>query len=734
MWVGVSAMVLLLCGVASGATYYLAPNGNDSWSGLLAEANADQSDGPLASLDAARLTVREAKAKDASKPITVLIRGGEYALDSTVVFSLDDAGTKQAPVAYRAYDGEKPVFTGGKKLTAWKKVTDAPKGVSAAARGKLWYCDIPLELSGKWQITSLYDGTEMLKRSRSRECKASKKQVLDPFNTQPKKFRLQDVGVGPIVFSREFRYDGDDLKAWENLSDIELFLSPKRGWLVNLLPLATIDTATKTATYGIDSTYGISPGNTYYVENAIDYLDEPGEWAFNSREGRVYLWSKRPLAEADIRAPRLQEFIRIEGVEDNEPVRFLNFERLTFRHGLRDTWREGDRGLQHDWEMYDKGNAVLRFRHAEDCSVKRCTFEASSGTGVRLDLHCQRISVSDSIFAHLGGTGIVLSGYAPGTKDENKFNTITNNYIHHAGTIYTHSPGIFIAQSGHNLVSHNTIHDLSYNGIVVSGGRPKFMTLSSLLPHRREWVTSLRMDEIEAHVGEKITPHTQLTIDIMEPLFHARENRIADNEIYRVMQQLHDGNGIYFSGMGKNNVAERNYHHDITGCRGYIRLDDHPAHTRIVNNVGVRCSFMFVMKGPAEYSNNFAIDNVLITNKRWARTELDRNIFYTSKSGTAKLKKKDKGSSKMTYIFDDFDRVSNCIVYSPKALAGAQLGHDLVPTERRGDADVGLLYADPMFDEEAMKQKIFRFKPGSPAEKLGIQPIDLSEVGSSLAK
>jgi hypothetical protein len=58
----------------------------------------------------------------------------------------------------------------------------------------------------------------------------------------------------------------------------------------------------------------------------------------------------------------------------------------------------------------------------------------------------------------------VLSGYAPGTKDENKFNTVTNNYIHHAGEIYKHGTGIFIAQSGHNVISHNTIHDLAYNG------------------------------------------------------------------------------------------------------------------------------------------------------------------------------------------------------------------------------------------------------------------------------
>ena len=38
-----------------------------------------------------------------------------------------------------------------------------------------------------------------------------------------------------------------------------------------------------------------------------------------------------------------------------------------------------------------------------------------------------------------------------------------------------------------------------------------------------------------------------------------------------------------------------------------------------------------------------------------------------------------------------------------------------------------------MFDEEAMKEGLYRFKEGSPAKKLGIKPIDLREVGSSLA-
>jgi hypothetical protein len=707
---------------------YVAPDGNDAWSGSLEQANSDGSNGPLATLEGARIAVRKMIDEGLNGPVSVLIREGEYELSETVVYAVDDAGTASFPNTYKAYPGEQPVFTGGKKLTNWEPSAYDPEGLPEAASGKLYTASIPEDLKGRWQITTLYDGNRLLSRSRSGRLEVSDDHVPDLNNVQPKKFRIKDWDGKPLVFSRELTYEGDDIKNWSNPSDIEILISPRNNWLINLLPLERIDAEKKIAHFAIDPTYTPMPDDHYYVENAIEYLDEPGEWVFNSEKGVVYYWPEGDIATADISAPYLQEFIRVEGIEDSDAIRFINFEGLTFRHGLRDTWQVDDKGIQHDWDMYDKGNAILRFRHAEDCSVSKCVFESSSGTGVRLDMHCQRITVSDNILARLGGTGILLSGYAPGIRDENKNNTVTNNYIHHVGSIYTHSPGIFVAQSGHNLISHNTIHDLGYTAIVISGCRPKFFTLEGLLRNRREWVSSLRMDEVEATLDMELTPETTLTIDHLEPFFHARENRITDNEIYNVMKVLHDGNAIYFSGMGLNNLAERNFLHDISGDRGFIRLDDHSAYTKIVNNVGLRTSMMFVMKGPAEYRNNFAINCVRMTNKKWYEHELDNIIFYCTQENYGKLVKEDQ------FIFDEFKRISNSIVFGGMALADVEKDMDLFPADRRGDAETGLLHTDPMFDEAAFEQKIFRFMPGSPAEKLGIAPIDLSDVGSTLAK
>lgn len=202
------------------AQFYIAPDGNDAWSGTLAAPNADKSDGPLATLDGARIKVREEIGRGLSHPVTVMIRGGEYPLNKTVVFTPEDSGSEQYPITYRAYPDEQPVFTGGKNLTGWKKVAQDSAGTSAAAQGRLWYCNIPSELQGKWQITSLYDNLKMLTRSRSGEFFVSKRHKQDRANAQPKDVgKILKFGDPSVTFDRTLCYENDDLKDWKNIRD-----------------------------------------------------------------------------------------------------------------------------------------------------------------------------------------------------------------------------------------------------------------------------------------------------------------------------------------------------------------------------------------------------------------------------------------------------------------------------------------------------------------------------------
>ena len=92
------------------ATFFVAVDGNDSWSGTLSGPNAEGTDGPFATLAGARDAVRRMKAANPlSQPVTVMVRGGAYYLDETLVFGPQDSGAKECPVSYTAYPGETPV-------------------------------------------------------------------------------------------------------------------------------------------------------------------------------------------------------------------------------------------------------------------------------------------------------------------------------------------------------------------------------------------------------------------------------------------------------------------------------------------------------------------------------------------------------------------------------------------------------------------------------------------------
>jgi len=125
--------VLFIAGFASAesfpkAEFYVSPNGSDKWSGTLAEPNAQANDGPFATLVRARDAVRAAKNRQ-STDILVLARAGTYQLDETVVFGLEDSGVGDSTVTYAAYPGETPVFSSGREIHGWRKVTTELPGL-----------------------------------------------------------------------------------------------------------------------------------------------------------------------------------------------------------------------------------------------------------------------------------------------------------------------------------------------------------------------------------------------------------------------------------------------------------------------------------------------------------------------------------------------------------------------------------------------------------------------------
>jgi len=520
------AILLSYCTVPS-REFFVAQDGSDN--------NPGTKNKPFATIEKARDEIRKVKSRDLESDLIVYFREGTYFLNKTVVFGTEDAGSSIRSITYSSYLGEKAVFSSGVKIDHWKALSDPGAGLTEQAKGKVWVADIPQARTEKFKFHVLYNQGQILTRARG--------EAFSPVKSWPRvlpDFKWED--------RTEIHYPEGEIKNWSNLHDVEIVLRSR-----NYLPLDSVNEKEQIAVTQIPASLFIGAlgryakvsleeylnwrqaKNNIWIENTLDVLDQPGEWALDTKKGKLYYWPENGEPGDQIMAPRLTELIRVEGenveeIQGDVPVSGLIFKGLTFTCTDRETWTLEEKGIQHNWEMFDKDNAMLRFRGAEACEVLECTFENGGGGGIRLDLYCQQIKLSGNILHNLGGTGIFMAGYGPGLKDVNHHNSVINNYIYNGGTFFKGRPGIFIWQSGENLISNNRIHDFPYNGITISGVRPRFFGVIDpanwLYTEKYELPKDLRENMRTIRWNEVGSPETY--IDVLK-FAHARNNVIEDN-------------------------------------------------------------------------------------------------------------------------------------------------------------------------------------------------------------
>ncbi len=113
--------LMVVANLACGVELYVAPDGNDG--------NPGTKEKPFASITRARDAIRRQRTDDGGlkEPMIVYLREGTHRLKETVVFGLEDSGTKESPITYAGYPGERAVFSAGVKITGWKKLKTFPE-------------------------------------------------------------------------------------------------------------------------------------------------------------------------------------------------------------------------------------------------------------------------------------------------------------------------------------------------------------------------------------------------------------------------------------------------------------------------------------------------------------------------------------------------------------------------------------------------------------------------------
>ena len=418
------------------AFLYVAPDGNDAHPGTMER--------PFATLHKARDAVRALKREGLPEGgATVWLRGGWYFLESTLVLTPEDSGEKGKPIVYAAYPGERPVLSGGRIITGWRRFKGERRDVTEASQGNLWVADVPKG----WRFHSLCcDGMRLTRAQRPNSENAFDKSLPNI------------VKWGPVdPKGQVLTFPDGALDNVPGNGDVEVWL-PINNWCFQLAVLRDANPTSNTArrcskmpAYHTPRQGGYGYfGFPFRIENTLVCLDRAGEWCVDSAEGKVYFWPPGGTMEgAETIASNLVNLVRLEGRDDGEKawVRYVEFRGLAFRHGDRlpeDEWPS-------DWVMrnFENPDAAIFMRGVEHCAVENCAITDVGAYAVALDRHAVANRIIGNELGWLGSGGIQLYGYGPGTRDENRENVVERNYIHHTGRAgYLHAGAVILFNSG----------------------------------------------------------------------------------------------------------------------------------------------------------------------------------------------------------------------------------------------------------------------------------------------
>ncbi|NNE93171.1 MAG: hypothetical protein HKN23_16125 [Verrucomicrobiales bacterium] len=654
-----------------------------------------------------------------SDPEKIVLLPGKYRLSETIVLTRKHDG-----LTIEADQPGQPTFVSGAaeiSAKSWKPLPVLP-GV--------WVTVLPDDFPGPRSL--FFDG-KCLTRARSRGYTQQKSPPADvPYRVR-KAIDTRHAYLPREVFDEISDFTGAELR-----------IVSKYPWTCPVIPISKIDRETGLVWSEVPATYpmttpafGQFPDGTMWIENSVDVLDEPGEWAFKPNTRELFLIppdGKPPGNRVEI--PRLAELIRIEGEVDefdleDHPARGITLRGLRFTGSNAYAWEANKTGwgLQHDWEMYDRPTAMVRLRGAENCRVENCRFVNAGATGIRLDLHCRKNIVRGCNFAHLGGAGILLAGYGMGFKDVNRENLIADNTIHHIGEFWWHSPAIFAWQSGRNRIIHNHIHHCPHNAITVSGRTQ--LNVSGL----KESSRTARWEEVIFYLEDK-----GRSWHAREPLMHGRYNDVGWNDIHHVMETLADGNAIYISGTGTGNRVHHNFIHDITGpnMNGTIRCDDDQHEVTIDHNLIARCRGEgFIWKGRCDVINNVIFSLTPATHGRGfvvlsgdvvEGSTFQRNLLISTHPRMPVLFEHPKpwikhGNRKMPPVRLDSTLADSNWYWNT---INPNWADEFLETQRARGVEKNSVFGDPGFQ---LTGKSFTIQQGSFAEQTGFVRFSLEQAG-----
>jgi hypothetical protein len=524
------------------------------WSQIYVSTNgSDLNDGskskPFATVSMALRKVRDLRRLNdplVKNGIDIIVDEGKYQFSEPLLIRPEDSGTPGSPTRIKNAHRELPVFSGGFEIHGWKKSTAKIFGLPKTAQEKIWVADYPKEIpfvpfrqlwvNGVKGIRAKTENGNKMARilswdHQSQTCWVPKPKGIDLSNVTGIEMFIQQWWAIAILRIKSMKIAGDSIQL--SFYQPESRIQSEHPWPAPWISKKTGNSA-------------------FYLTNAIQFLDEPGEWYLDQQAKKIYYYprSNENMQTANVIAPSLETIVKIEGTIDR-PVSNISFQGISFQHTgwlrpsqfghvplqagmyLLDAYKLKTPGTPAKKDLENQAwigrpAAAVDISYADSITIEECRFEHLASTGLDLRRATHDDMIEGNLFKDIGGSGIldgVFSDESSEThlpydpKDLREIctkDTIQNNLVTDVTNEDWGCVGIGAGYVRNIQIGLNEVSDVSYTGISLGWGWTKAQNAM-------------------------------------------RDNAIVSNKVHHYAKHLYDVAGIYTLSAQLGTIIERNY-------------------------------------------------------------------------------------------------------------------------------------------------------------------------------
>ena len=435
--------------------------------------------------------------------IYIRLEEGVYAQRNSLFLRPEDSGTPDSPTVICAVDGAHPVISGGVAVTGWKRGCNHP-AVPEKLKQKIWSAEAPLIGNRRVETRQMWVNGHKVQRAaqfpdggleRMIDFNPEEQTITIPVSQSVNPERLQNAGQLEMIVHQRWAIailrvksiDAKDGQAVVRFHEPESHLEFAHPW-----PQPVIG--------------GEKGNSSFCLTNALELLDQPGEWFQEYPSGTIYYYPQagENMETAEVIIPTLETLVTIDGTL-SRPVKHIQFNGITFAHTswmrpsfqghvtlqggfpLLDAYKLQEPGLPEKAELENQAwitrpETAIRVRGAEHIDFKHCTFRHLSSTGLDYEWAVTASSVEDCQFTDIGGTALLVGAFPDGgfethipfipadVRELCSHITIRNNFISNVTNEDWGCVGIGAGYVRNMDISHNEVCHLNYSGICVGWG------------------------------------------------------------------------------------------------------------------------------------------------------------------------------------------------------------------------------------------------------------------------